>query len=118
MRRFGNPPTVRRVSESDAGKSMPSALKMSSGGVQNIIETSLQRRDSVVIGRGTECDVVIQDLKASRRHCQLSRKDEGFLLEDLGSRNGTYVNGEKITAPVLLKAKHTFQIGDTMFYLG
>jgi len=64
-----------------------------------------------------DCDVVIQDLKASRRHCQLTRKESGFLLEDLGSRNGTLVNGTKITQPMLLKVNQTFQIGDTMFYL-
>lgn len=97
---------------------MPKALKVTGGLEKSLIEANLQRRDSVVIGRGTDCDVVIQDLKASRRHCQLSRKEDGFLLEDLGSRNGTYVNGQKISAPILLKANHTFQIGDTMFYLG
>lgn len=91
---------------------------MSEGPESKLIETSLQKRDSVVIGRGTECDVVIKDLKASRKHCQLTRKTDGFLLEDLGSRNGTLVNGNKITEPVLLKANQTFQIGDTMFYLG
>ena len=97
---------------------MPRALKISSGPEKSLLETNLQRRDSVVIGRGTECDVVIHDLKASRRHCQLTRNADGFLLEDLGSRNGTLVNGVKITAPVLLKTSHTFQVGDTMFYLG
>jgi pSer/pThr/pTyr-binding forkhead associated (FHA) protein len=97
---------------------MPQALKVTGGMGKSLLEANLQRRESVVIGRGTECDVVIQDLKASRRHCQLSRKEDGFLLEDLGSRNGTFVNGQRIAAPVLLKANHTFQIGDTMFYLG
>lgn len=97
---------------------MPRALKVSGGQEKGLVETNLQRRDSVVIGRGTECDVVIQDLKASRRHCQLTRNEAGFMLEDLGSSNGTLVNGQKIVAPMLLKANQTFQIGDTMFYLG
>jgi hypothetical protein len=110
---------VRRVSEKNAEKSqMPRALTMSSGSEKSLVEMNLTPRDSVVIGRGTDCDVVIQDLKASRRHCQLTRNEGGFLLEDLGSRNGTLVNGVKISEPVLLKANHTFQIGDTMFYLG
>jgi len=90
---------------------------MRSPAPEKLIETSLQKRDSVVIGRGSECDVVIKDAKASRQHCKLSRKEDGFLLEDLGSRNGTLVNGSKITEPVLLKANQTFQVGDTMFYL-
>jgi pSer/pThr/pTyr-binding forkhead associated (FHA) protein len=96
---------------------VPSALKVSDGPEIKLFETSLQKRDTVVIGRGMDCDVVIKDVKASRRHCQLTRKPDGFLLEDLGSRNGTLVNGVRITEPVLLKANQTFQIGDTMFYL-
>ncbi len=106
------------MGDKDAQSEMPSALKVSAGPEFKLIETSLQKRDSVVIGRAPDCDVVIQDLKASRRHCQLTRKTDGFLLEDLGSRNGTLVNGAKITQPLLLKANQTFQIGDTMFYLG
>jgi pSer/pThr/pTyr-binding forkhead associated (FHA) protein len=107
------------VPEKNAQKSpVPRALKMSGGPESRLVETSLQKRDSVVIGRGVECDVVIKDLKASRRHCQLTRQPEGFLLEDLGSRNGTLVNGVKITAPLLLKTNQTFQVGDTIFYLG
>jgi pSer/pThr/pTyr-binding forkhead associated (FHA) protein len=51
----------------------------------------------VVIGRGKDCDVVLDDGNASRRHCQI-RKWAGFYkIEDLQSKNGTFVNGEKIT---------------------
>jgi pSer/pThr/pTyr-binding forkhead associated (FHA) protein len=71
----------------------------------------------VVIGRAPDCDVVIKDNKASRRHCKLTRQDDGFLLEDLGSRNGTFVDGAKINEPISLKTNHTFKIGDTIFYL-
>jgi pSer/pThr/pTyr-binding forkhead associated (FHA) protein len=104
------------VSEDKSKSQVPSALTVSVGADTTVID-ALQRRDSVVIGRAADCDVVIQDLKASRRHCQLTRKEDGFLLEDLGSRNGTLVNGVKITHPILLKVNQTFQIGDTMFYL-
>ena len=112
------PATLARVADKNAESQVPSALKVSGGPEFKLFETSLQKRDSVVIGRAPDCDVVIQDLKASRRHAQLTRKTEGFLLEDLGSRNGTLVNGSKIKEPILLKANQTFQIGDTMFYLG
>ena len=104
------------MSENKPKSHLPNALTVSVGEDTTIFD-ALQRRNSVVIGRAPDCDVVIQDLKASRRHCQLTRKEDGFLLEDLGSRNGTLVNGAKITQPVLLKVNHTFQIGDTMFYL-
>ena len=96
---------------------VPRSLSTGSGAPEKLIETSLQKRDSVVIGRGNDCDVVVQDMKASKQHCRLTRSGQGFVLEDLGSRNGTLVNGLKITEPVLLKTNSTFQVGDTMFYL-
>ena len=104
------------MSENKPKSQVPNALTVSVGDDTTIFD-ALQRRNSVVIGRAPDCDVVIQDLKASRRHCQLTRKEDGFLLEDLGSRNGTLVNGTKIAQPMLLKVNQTFQIGDTMFYL-
>lgn len=70
-----------------------------------------------MIGRGVECDVVIKDAKASRKHCRLVRKEEGFVLEDLGSKNGTYVDGKRISEKIAMKPQQTFKIGDTIFYL-
>ena len=52
----------------------------------------------VVIGRALECDVVMDDPEASRKHVRLEPggKGDGYQLTDLGSRNGTYVNGERV----------------------
>jgi pSer/pThr/pTyr-binding forkhead associated (FHA) protein len=105
------------VSDSSRKIAAPKSLKFSVGDQSKPVETSLQRREAVVIGRGPDCDVLIQDVKASRRHCKLTRSDEGFVLEDLGSKNGTYVNGARISTPMILKASQTFKIGDTIFYL-
>ena len=49
--------------------------------------------DSQVIGRSTKCDVSIPDRFLSRRHARLFKKDDQWLIEDLGSRNGTFING-------------------------
>lgn len=95
----------------------PQTLRVDAGPDQKLIETSLNKRDTIVIGRGTECDLMVHDSKASRKHCQLTRQGDGFLLTDLDSKNGTYVNGQRITEPVLLRSKETFKIGDTIFYL-
>ena len=75
----------------------------------------LPDRKSIVIGRGLDCDVVVKDEKASRRHCQLRRESGAFVLEDLGSKNGTFVNGERISAAVTLKPNQSFTVGNTLF---
>ena len=112
------PLKLRRVSDKNANTSEKDGAPGGSAAPEpTLLGSILQRRDSIVIGRGIDCDLVIRDAKASRRHCQLTRTEDGFRLEDLGSRNGTYVNGERITGSVQLKASGTFKIGDTMFYL-
>lgn len=77
----------------------------------------LARREQIVIGRDLDCDVVIKDVKASRKHCKLVRGKEGFVLEDLGSKNGTYVDGKKISSPTAIRPDQAFKIGDTLFYI-
>lgn len=49
-----------------------------------------------VLGRGQQCDIVLASSRASRRHAKLSLEDGKLIVEDLGSANGTYVNGDKI----------------------
>ena len=52
---------------------------------------------SVVIGRSPDCDIRIHDILASREHCGLEREDDGWVLIDLNSRNGTTIKGQRIT---------------------
>lgn len=47
----------------------------------------------LVAGRSQECDVTLEDLAASRRHVEISPRGDGFFWRDLGSRNGTFLNG-------------------------
>jgi hypothetical protein len=49
-----------------------------------------------VIGRSSGCDVVVDDPNVSRRHAEIRRLGEGFSLVDLGSTNGTEVNGQRV----------------------
>lgn len=57
----------------------------------------------VTIGRGSECNVVINDASISRQHAQVLRQANGNYVQDLGSRNGTKVNDEPLDAPRLLQ---------------
>jgi hypothetical protein len=58
-------------------------------------------QDSVLIGRTPECDVVLYDAGVSRRHCRIFSEGDGYLIEDMGSANGTKVNGEPIKTHAL-----------------
>jgi hypothetical protein len=50
----------------------------------------------VTVGRSQECDIVVEDPSASRRHAELRREDGAFWIIDLGSTNGTELNGERV----------------------
>ena len=52
--------------------------------------------DELTLGRSDDNDVVIADERASRHHARISRSDGGFVIEDLGSRHGTFLNGERL----------------------
>jgi hypothetical protein len=56
----------------------------------------------LVIGRLPECDVVLNDSNVSRRHAELRRSNDGVFLTDLGSTNGTRVNGAQVREQILV----------------
>jgi serine phosphatase RsbU (regulator of sigma subunit) len=70
--------------------------------------------DSVIIGRGLTSDLVLADAFLSRQHARLYRHEETWWIEDLGSRNGTRVNGELLTGPRRLLAGDTVEISATV----
>ncbi len=71
-------------------------------------------RDSVVLGRSPEADIELQDPYASEFHLRLASRDGRLVLTDLGSTNGTYVNGRRVTAPVDLNRGDAIQVGKTV----
>lgn len=68
----------------------------------------------VTIGRGDEADICIRDTWSSRVHSRLSIRDQQLILEDLGSSNGTLVNGTPITEAIL-QSGDQITIGITTF---
>ena len=65
-----------------------------------------------VLGRGTEADIVVDDSGVSRRHLELRVTPQGTVATDLGSTNGTFVEGHRIQAATLLDG-NTITIGRT-----
>ncbi len=71
----------------------------------------------VTIGRGRDADLVLADELVSRRHARVTPSGPGAVVEDLGSRNGTFVNGEGIHGPTRLEPSDQLQLGVTLVEL-
>jgi len=68
------------------------------------------------IGRQAGCDLLLSDSQISRVHARISLQDGTFILEDLGSTNGTFVNGQRVHHHVL-RSGDEIQIGQTRLRL-
>lgn len=60
----------------------------------------IQLKSETVLGRQAECDVLLTEGHASRRHARIMQAEDGYWLEDLGSSNGTFINGNRISGRV------------------
>jgi len=69
----------------------PEVVSLTIGGRTHAVTSS-----KVVIGRSRDCDLRIADLNASRRHAELQKDGDGYWIVDLGSMNGTLVNGHRV----------------------
>ena len=70
--------------------------------------------NTVTIGRDIANDIVINDPEVSRKHAKLVPQTGGSLLEDLGSTNGTYVNGQRLMGPHLLRPGELIVFGENV----
>ncbi|MCD4657120.1 MAG: FHA domain-containing protein [Planctomycetes bacterium] len=70
--------------------------------------------NQVIIGRASDCGLTINSNKLSRKHCKIYPGKNVYIVEDLGSANGTLVNGKKTFEPTNLKQGDIIRIGDTV----
>ncbi|HEY9151829.1 MAG TPA: FHA domain-containing protein [Anaerolineales bacterium] len=68
--------------------------------------------DQLTIGRDSTNGVVINDAEISRKHARLTFQGGKYVLEDLGSTNGTFVNGQRLAGPVVLKSGDVVSLGE------
>ncbi len=72
------------------------------------------QQEQMTIGRSAGNDLVLADPEVSRRHVRVLRRADGFAVEDIGSTNGTFVNGQRISHLTLLQDGDTIDLGDTV----
>ena len=82
------------------------------------LEPEVKGKPPVIIGRNSSCDQVIAEPMVSARHAKITWVTNGAIIEDLRSSNGTFVNGEKIDQPTLIKAGDIIGLGSYTFTLG
>ncbi len=69
----------------------------------------------IVVGRAPGCQFVLTDLTVSRFHAEIYRHDDGWMISDLGSMNGTRVNGWRLTGPARVRPGDEVGFGNASF---
>ena len=72
-----------------------------------------EEKASVILGRGTFCEIRLLDMQLSRRHCRFTFDGENLFVEDMGSKNGTRVNSETISERTMLEEGDEISVGST-----
>lgn len=92
--------------------SQPFQLVMRSGpSPGKVFELS---KSEVYIGRDNNNEIVINDTEVSRKHARLVMQAGGYMLEDLGSTNGTFVNGQRLMGPHVLRPGELVMLGENV----
>ncbi len=102
------PPRAAAVAKAPAEKA-PAALMFLKGGEGE--PTDFPIGDTAVIGRSTSASVRLADREVSRKHSQIDKQGEDYFLKDLGSSNGTFLNGKRLFGPARLKDGDEVVIG-------
>ena len=70
------------------------------------------QQDDLTIGRDISNAIVINDAEVSRRHSRLRAQAGSYVIEDLGSTNGTFVNGQRLMGPHMLRSGEVIMLGE------
>jgi hypothetical protein len=98
-----------------AGRGAPQRLLVTAGALAG---TSIGLADQqITIGRANDATLVLNDDYASSRHARLFPQDGQWIVEDLGSTNGTYLDRQKVTQPTPVPAGVPIRIGKTVLEL-
>jgi predicted component of type VI protein secretion system len=71
-------------------------------------------KEATMLGRDVSNDIVLADTEVSRQHARITKTPGGFVYEDLGSTNGSFINGERLLAPRVLKPGDLLGLGENV----
>ena len=71
-------------------------------------------KEATILGRDVSSDIVLADTEVSRQHARITKTPGGYVYEDLGSTNGSFINGERLLAPRVLKAGDLLGLGENV----
>lgn len=109
-----------RIGEPDEAENAEAVPAPDEGAVPYLIVTLSSQTEpavyplndaNITVGRSMNCGIVVVEPEMSREHFRLTLTAQGYMIEDMGSTNGTMVNGNLIKEPTLLKAEDIIQIG-------
>jgi pSer/pThr/pTyr-binding forkhead associated (FHA) protein len=124
--RIDSTPRAERRAEKQARKQAPArAAKRPRGAPTRVVvvdganagETVSLDEAPILIGRGTDAAIRLDDDYVSTRHARIASSGDQWFVEDLGSTNGTYIGAHRLTQPTTLQLGSTVRIGKTTLEL-
>jgi hypothetical protein len=109
-------PATEPISRPLAPTSGPARRLVITSGPKEGLEIDLPS-EQLTIGRSSESGLVIRDDYTSTHHARLMLWNDGWMLQDLDSTNGTYLGGQRVTVPTLIPMNTPIKIGTTSFEL-
>ena len=97
-----------------AEKALPTMLRITQGKQAGL---AMALGQSLKVGRSADCQLILDDDYVSTRHARIYLTGRGYMVEDLGSTNGTYVNNARVSSPVAFDRTDTLRIGRTLMIL-
>jgi hypothetical protein len=110
------PPSDQRTNIGPAVPARPSKPRVAAWLIDSAGHTIQLYANETTLGRLTENDIQCKDTTVSRRHAKIMERNGHFTIVDLGSPNGTRVNGRRISTPFALGPDDEIQIGDNTVY--
>ena len=103
-------PKTTTVSLNSSQRLVITAPKQNAGRSYNLA-------DEITLGRSAGCTITVDDDFVSQMHARVFQRADQIVVEDLGSTNGTYVNRQRVSAPMVMRLGDQLQVGDTVLEL-